>query len=94
MLFGRVLSSGNNEGVTQRSSWGTKLSHGVGADFENDLMRCFSKAPTCSLNFNLNFPEFPNSEVGDLKLRLLVTRVEAQVEAQVGVKLEMFETPY
>jgi hypothetical protein len=47
------------------------------------------KTPTCSLNFDLNFPEFPNLEVGDLKLRLLVTgveaRVEARVEAQVGV---------
>jgi hypothetical protein len=75
-------------------SWGSKLRHGVGADFENDLMRSFSKTPTCSLNFDLNFPEFPNSEDGDLKLRLLVTGVEAQVEAQVGVELEVFETPY
>ena len=76
-------------------SWGSKLRHGVGADFENDLMRCFSKVPTCSLNFDLNFPEFPNSEVGDLKLRLLVTStgVEARVEARVGVELEVFETP-
>ena len=66
----------------------------LGAEFENNLMRSFPKAPTCCLNFNLNFPEFPNSEVGNLKLRLLVTGVEAQVEVQVGVELEMFETPY
>ena len=41
VLFGCVSSSGIDEGVTpsRRSSWGTKLRHGVGADF--DLMRCF-----------------------------------------------------
>ena len=88
-FFGCVSSSSIDEGMTWRSSWGTKLRHRVGADFENNLMRCFSKAPTCSLNFDLNFLEFPNLEVGDLKLRLLVTGVEAQV----GVELEMFETP-
>ena len=91
VLFGHVSSGGIDEGVTR--SWGTKLRHGVGAEFENNLMRSFPKAPTCCLNFDLNFPEFPNSEVGNLKLRLLVTGVEAQVEAQVGVELEMFETP-
>ena len=44
----------------------------------------------------LNRPQlhkFPNWEIGNLKLRLKVTGVEAQVELLVGVKLGIFETP-
>ena len=44
-----------------------------------DLMRSIQKASTCSLNFDLNFTNFPNTEIGNLKLRLLFTGV--------GVKL-------
>ena len=61
-------------------SWGMGLGHGVGANWnrphEVDL-----KIPTCCLNFDLNFP---NWEIGTLKLRLLVTGVEGRVEGRVG----------
>jgi hypothetical protein len=61
--------------------------------FGIDLMRSIPKAPTCYLNFDLNFKKFPNWEVGELKLRYLITGVEARVVPRVGLKFAMFETP-
>jgi hypothetical protein len=51
------------------------------------------KAPTYYLNFDLNFPEFPNSEVGNLKLRLLVTGVGVELKVELRLELGNFETP-
>ena len=61
-------------------SWGMGLGHGVGANW-NRPHEVNLKIPTCCLNFDLNFP---NWEIGTLKLRLLVTGVEGRVEGQVG----------
>jgi hypothetical protein len=47
-------------------------------------MRSIQFAPTCCLNFDLNFTKFPNSEIGKLKLRLLVTGVEVELRVELG----------
>ena len=52
-----------------------------------------SKSPNFEPQLRPQFHKFPNLEVGNLKLRLLVAGVEARVEARVGVELGNFETP-
>ena len=61
--------------VNECGEFGTKLRHSIGANWAQAHEVNF-KSSTCSFNFNLNFP---NSEIGHLKLRLWVTGVEGQV---------------
>ena len=52
-----------------------------------------SKSLTLPPQLRPQLHKFSNWEIGNLKLRLKVTRVEAQVELLVGVKLGIFEMP-
>ena len=48
-------------------SWGTKLRHGVGAEFKSASWGVFQNC----FNFDLNFMKFPNSEVGEFEVEVL-----------------------
>lgn len=61
---------------------------------EIDLMRSISKARLRYLNFDLNFTIFPNSEILNLKLGLLVTGVGVELKVELKVESGIFETPY
>ena len=60
---------------------------------EIDLMRSISKARLRYLNFDLNFTIFPNLEILNLKLGLLVTGVGVELKVELKVESGIFETP-
>ena len=61
---------------------------------EIGLMRLISKARLRYLNFDLNFTIFPNSEILNLKLGLLITGVGVELKVELKVESGIFETPY
>ena len=60
---------------------------------EIDLMRSIPKARLRYLNFDLNFITFPNWEILNLKLRLLVTGAGVELKVELKVESGKFETP-
>ena len=77
-------------------SCSTELRHGVEAgvgEFWNWPHEVDSKSPNLLPQLWSQLQKFPNWEVGNLKLRHLVTGVEARVVPQVGLSLACLKHP-